>query len=766
MRNEDELLNFVAKINKAYQEKLGRPAPFMTFVICGMQSAGKSTIMERFMGAVLNIIQEGTGTRCPLDTTCIHDESAIEPKCELSGEELESGKEGDVLTIDQVFKSITEHNKRLAVEDRFSTEALRLVYRSRNVQNMRFVDTPGIISNKSTGKDNREDIKRILKNAMKKPNTKLCVLLEPKEFSTNPIVEFCDTTFGTREKWTDNAICLMTKFDKQLEDSRTGSKANNFLREFKENDIHPHLVITPTLAKEDLPPDELMKKRRELLKNANSNEEERFEQWLEGHAKFLQEDPDDELLNDKTSQRIGFPSAKASMRKVMLEDTALRLPEVLSQIRKELRGCQKEKAVLLQREKFTNPSELKSIVGNAIWHLNKRVETYLDGDLESSMKFPEKLQSLDDEVEAEDESEWAVRELNHYTASEDQWRDRIASLEGEYPDEIQADKKLLGGKQIQRAIEFFKVVMIDTLPNPYEMKDYVSSCTGYLAGGLQRENWERAMVQITKVCVKDVSHPGINYLIKHVGLIFRRLFRIALEDLKQGETFSASFKLLPTAIEKHLTGEFDRMLWDLMSSAADKTHCALEPMYSTVDPNLPTFHPEDFEANVTKQPQFILQNGAYVPVTETAEDKATSLVNTLQQKFEAISGLSGDKAKALLKKENMENATRKKNFLPDERTSMITDAETDKILCRSFQYIVALMEFNLHNLRFQINHYLYQGFKTAMSQTFSSKVVEEADWDKLVQPDPIVTKRLKEVEEKIVALEESLQEVQLIQGKM
>lgn len=138
----------------------------------------------------------------------------------------------------------------------------------------------------------------------------------------------------------------------------------------------------------------------------------------------------------------------------------------------------------------------------------------------------------------------------------------------------------------------------------------------------------------------------------------------------------------------------------------------------------------------------------------------------MKQKLEAISGLSSDKAKVLLKMENMENATRKKNFLPDERTSMITDAETDKILCRSFQYIVALMEFNLHNLRFQINHYLYQGFKTAMSQTFSSNVLEEADWDKLVEPDPIVTKRLKEVEEKIVALRESLQEVQLIQRKM
>ena len=49
MKNEDELLNFVAKVNQVYEENLKKAAPFMTFVICGMQSAGKSTIMERFM---------------------------------------------------------------------------------------------------------------------------------------------------------------------------------------------------------------------------------------------------------------------------------------------------------------------------------------------------------------------------------------------------------------------------------------------------------------------------------------------------------------------------------------------------------------------------------------------------------------------------------------------------------------------------------------------------------------------------------------------
>jgi hypothetical protein len=40
-RHEDILLNAVATINRVYQDILKKDAPFMTFVLCGMQSAGK-----------------------------------------------------------------------------------------------------------------------------------------------------------------------------------------------------------------------------------------------------------------------------------------------------------------------------------------------------------------------------------------------------------------------------------------------------------------------------------------------------------------------------------------------------------------------------------------------------------------------------------------------------------------------------------------------------------------------------------------------------
>jgi hypothetical protein len=51
---------------------------------------------------------------------------------------------------------------------------------------------------------------------MKKSNSKLCVLVEPKEFSGNTIINFCDETFGERGKWVDNVT-------KHLEKEESGS---------------------------------------------------------------------------------------------------------------------------------------------------------------------------------------------------------------------------------------------------------------------------------------------------------------------------------------------------------------------------------------------------------------------------------------------------------------------------------------------------------------------------------------------------------------
>jgi len=311
----------------------------MTFILIGMQSSGKSTIIERFLKrctltpflphsptalffhAGINVVKEGTGTRCPLDITCIHDDDAVEPKCELFGKKLSPDSKGTDLTVNEVFSAVTKHNMALGEANTFCSEPIFLVIRSQHVQNMRFVDLPGIISNKLKGSDNRKAIKEILKSEMRKPNTKLCVLLEPKEFATNSIIDFIDETLGGRDSWISDTTFLMTKFDMKLNDSRTGSKSNNFFKEFKENSAIPYLVITPTLETENLEPAELFKARQKLLEEAHGFEMEKFTQWKEGHRKYLQTHPGDEELLPVYKQQIGFAKAVQEMQRIMLDDT-------------------------------------------------------------------------------------------------------------------------------------------------------------------------------------------------------------------------------------------------------------------------------------------------------------------------------------------------------------------------------------------------------------------------------------------------------------
>ena len=68
-----------------------------------------------------------------------------------------------------------------------------------------------------------------------------------------------------------------------------------------------------------------------------------------------------------------------------------------------------------------------------------------------------------------------------------------------------------------------------------------------------------------------------------------------MDDIKQGHELYSTMKLLPPAVESHLKYNFDEMLWNLMVNAATKSHVSLEPVYSTLNPSIPTFHPEHLD---------------------------------------------------------------------------------------------------------------------------------------------------------------------------
>jgi hypothetical protein len=96
---------------------------------------------------------------------------------------------------------------------------------------------------------------------------------------------------------------------------------------------------------------------------------------------------------------------------------------------------------------------------------------------------------------------------------------------------------------------------------------------------------------------------------------------------------------------------------------------------------------------------------------------------------------------------------------------MITEKETNLILQQSFEYIVALLRFNLIVCKFQLNHHLYQGFKTDIQSTLIARV-NNADWKTLAQPDDSIEPRIKDLDKQIQGLAESLHEVQSMQRSL
>ena len=141
---EDDMFHYIHKINEFYFTHLHQPSPFMRFIFIGNQSAGKSTIVERILQFPMNVVAEGTGTRCPLFVTTTHDTTKTEPVCTLSGcPKCEAATDNGKVHFHHVFHKITSHNADHVVGG-FSSEALRLHVESPSVPNMIFVDLPGI----------------------------------------------------------------------------------------------------------------------------------------------------------------------------------------------------------------------------------------------------------------------------------------------------------------------------------------------------------------------------------------------------------------------------------------------------------------------------------------------------------------------------------------------------------------------------------------------------------------------------------------------
>ena len=115
----------------------------------------------------------------------------------------------------------------------------------------------------------------------------------------------------------------------------------------------------------------------------------------------------------------------------------------------------------------------------------------------------------------------------------------------------------------------------------------------------------------------------------------------------------------------------------------------------------------------------------------------------------------------LLRERGRHQAAQKKNFLPENKTSMINEEETEKIILSAFRYVMALQEQIHIHLNYQINHYLYNEFKDKLA-TFP-RVVSDDDWKELIPDDTTLDDNIQELTKKVNEIKGSLVDVQRMQ---
>ena len=234
---------------------------------------------------------------------------------------------------------------------------------------------------------------------MTKPNTMMAIILEPKEYSTNTIIDFVDEalTDGTSSRrWIKNAIFVMNKFDLRMPDSETGSKTNKFLDEFWANKLHPFFVFTPSLqaAIDDASPEDQYMEREKLLKGTDETEQALFKRWMttmdrNNVVRVGNSDCKQDPFDPKFKPYLGFSSLLQCMHGLLLQNAIERLPDIIFELQTCLASIQTELEEQEREARLREPGNFKLHVAELLTAIKKKVLGYLDGSLDVMQKLDE-----------------------------------------------------------------------------------------------------------------------------------------------------------------------------------------------------------------------------------------------------------------------------------------------------------------------------------------------------------------------------------------
>jgi len=149
--------------------------PVPRILVIGMQSAGKTTLLELYAGFPIGYTSAETGTRCAVEYTFVNDPDVEFPLIEFNG---------IVVSETELLYKITKVMQELTERNTFSEQIVRVKIVSRDVTNIVLIDVPGIIpSPKPEDRERAEQVERIVQKFARNPEFSIVAVLKCTESS-------------------------------------------------------------------------------------------------------------------------------------------------------------------------------------------------------------------------------------------------------------------------------------------------------------------------------------------------------------------------------------------------------------------------------------------------------------------------------------------------------------------------------------------------------------------------------------------------------
>jgi len=463
-----------------FARDLNTQIPNPEVVVIGKRGHGKSSLVEAFFGEQVDAV--GTGvTRRPLYINMINNLACSTPKLTLKRDTTIKDLSNDVEVKAADLSKEIEKRNRVATE-----EPIVLQYESKDVCNMTFIDTPGLLDedldNEGVSKEDRDQL--VL--SLARPSHRIIIAVEAtRDWSRMDIMNFVKKVDPELTRTT----FVYTKFQSHLQTFTSTREVNKFLS----GTLPDVKTFFTTLPSEGV--------------RFKFPEPEKFQEKI--YQAFRRDmNGLEQLQYDKRYENfIGIHSLRKYILNLAWKSYQDSVPRILKHLRaKRLETEKKIKEITKQEDSFDS-TKLRSIASQYVVNFLQIVDKLIAGTSEGNPLV--NGQSLEEEKNSQSDGDW----VDLYN--------RVIRFEPEEWSIPYWDNKLYGGQQFERLLAEYKAVSDRTAISEVTMDDVATAAGINKLNNIPNYAW--AASDLAQQKSQDAFVPLIEQLTNRAVYIFRRL---------------------------------------------------------------------------------------------------------------------------------------------------------------------------------------------------------------------------------------------------